>query len=82
MARFKGFRNKDTFIIHQWVSNDETYYKLAKAAKKKARDIEMQAHLLKQSILEMQPSIGGLFWELIHNSIETADWEEIANEVA
>lgn len=82
MARFKGFRNRETHTFYTWFANDRELYQLMKDAKKKSKSDQMAAHAIKQTVISMTPKTTNLFQDLIAKSIEAADWEEIAREVS
>lgn len=81
MARFNGFRNRETHTVCMWISNDNSLYSLALKAKKKSKNKKMAAMILRQEIEKAAPSIGGLFEALISNSLDVTDWEEITEKV-
>lgn len=83
MARFSGFRNRETCIVYFWLSNDKSWTQVVSDLSSHAHSAEIHSTFLRRAVIERMPLFeeGKMFREIIDAALEAVDWEEISEKL-
>lgn len=87
MATVEGWKNYETWCVNLWLDNDERLYREVRdRAQALARNTDPEdakstmSEWLKDYVGELQPTLGGMWADLLTSALGEVDWAEIAGQ--
>lgn len=79
-TKCNGWRNRETWLVYTWLTNDEDTFEIINKLTKQAKNRYEAQQSVSVYVLEGMPELNaGIFSDLLETALAAVDWYEIAD---